>query len=158
MTWSVTGSIEIDAPVEEVFAFVSDPKKLLEEAFPLNRSVTVSDVATTPEGAVSGFTWRTRFALLPFDVHASCIRLEHTANERIVDKYSTGDLSTYTTEPSGDGTRLTSTTEITRRFELLERLEDLIFIRGQRDRLMGKQLALIKQQVEARHESTPAVH
>ena len=102
----------LDAPVQEVFAFVANPKKLLLEAFPLKRRVTLSDIVTTPEGSVTGFTWSTRFALLPFAFNASCTRLEHIPNERIVDKYSTGGLSTHVFEPCGDGPRLTSTTGV----------------------------------------------
>ena len=155
-TSSATRSIEIDAPVQEVFDFVSNPKKLLEEAFPLNRRVTVSDIVTTPEGIVTGFKWTTRFALLPLAFNASCTRLEQIPNERIVDKYSTGDLSTYVFEPSGDGTRLTSTTEISRRIPLLDKLEVLVFMLSKRmDHALGQQLALIKQLVEAPREETP---
>ncbi len=155
-TSSATRSIEIDAPVEEVFGFVSNPKKLLEEAFPLNRRVTVSEIVTTPEGTVTGFKWSTRFALLPFAFHASCTRLEHIPNERIVDKYSTGDLSTHVFEPSADGTRLTSTTEISRRIPLLDKLEVLVFMLSKRmDNALDRQLALIKQRVEAAHKPTP---
>lgn len=50
-TSSVTKGIEIDVPVEEVFAFVSDPQRrahAMARAF--DRSIVVSDDATSPGG------------------------------------------------------------------------------------------------------------
>ncbi len=59
-------------------------------------------------------------------------------------------------EPSGDGTRLTSTTEISRRTPLLDKPEVLAFMLSKRmDSALDRQLALIKQRVEAAHKQTP---
>ena len=63
-TSSVTGSIEIDAPIEEVFAFVSDPQRRIQALAPaLGRSIVVSDVETSPEGVVTSWKWTTQFLL-----------------------------------------------------------------------------------------------
>jgi uncharacterized protein YndB with AHSA1/START domain len=64
MTSSATRSVEIDAPVEEVFAYVADPRRLTQAmGRALGRHVTVSDVETSPDGVVPGWSWSTRFVL-----------------------------------------------------------------------------------------------
>lgn len=105
-TSSVTRSMEIDAPLDRVFAFVSDAVKAMEAMDTLGR-VVVSDVMTTPEGVVTSWKWSERFRLLPFDIHATVTRQEHVPNQRIVEKHPTGPVCIYTFEPSRNGTRLT---------------------------------------------------
>ena len=54
------------------------------------------------------------------------------------------------------GTRLTSTTEISRRIPLLDNLEVVVFMLSKRmDGALDQQLALIKQRVEEPHNETP---
>lgn len=87
MTSSVTRTVEIDAPVEE--GFVSDPHRRTQAmARALGRRVVVSNVETSPDGAVTGWQWSTRF-VLPIDYTAKATRSEYVANKRIVDKYQT---------------------------------------------------------------------
>lgn len=89
MTSSVTRNIEIHAPVEEVFRFVSDPHRRTQAmSRALKRHVVVSNVETSPDGAVTGWEWTTRF-VLPIDYSAKATRSEYVANKRIVDRYQT---------------------------------------------------------------------
>ena len=80
-TSSVTRSIEIHAPVEEVFAFVSDPRRrneAVERAF--KRRIVVTDVQTSPEGVITGWKGTMRILLpgttwvIPFDIPGSTER------------------------------------------------------------------------------------
>lgn len=157
-TSSVTRSIEIEAPVEEVFGFVSDPQRRAQAlATALDRSIAVSDVETSPEGAVTSWKWSTRF-LLPFDYHAVATRTEHIANRRIVEKHSTmtRDVDAFTFEPSENGTRLTYCAECSSPIPLLERVGILVAAKG---RSYGRQiedfLAEVKQRMEAPAGSVP---
>jgi carbon monoxide dehydrogenase subunit G len=146
---SATTSIEIDAPVEEVFAFVADPVQTMDAMETLGR-VVVSDVETTPQGAVWSWKWTERFRLVPFNVHAKVTRLEQTPNQRIVEKHSTGPVCTYSLEPSGDGTRLTYTIELTRPRALLTQVQAFITTKGKGvESDMDKFLVAIKQRLEA---------
>lgn len=147
-TASATRSIEIDAPVEKVFAFVADPFKAMEAMDTLGR-VVVSDVVTTPEGAVRSWTWTERFRLLPFNVHAKVTRQEQIANQRIVEKHSTGPVCRYTFEPVVGGTRLTYTAELARPIALLTKVQAFVTTKGKGvESDMDKFLAAIKQRLE----------
>jgi len=155
-TSSVTRSIEIDAPIEEVFAFVSDPQRRIQALAPaLGRRIVVSDVETSPEGVVTSWKWTTQF-LLPLPYHAVATRTEHIANQRILEKHSTPtrDVDAFTFEPSGNGTRLTYYAQCSSPIPLLEKVGILLAAKGKG---YGHQiedcLAQIKQQVEASPES-----
>jgi carbon monoxide dehydrogenase subunit G len=146
---SATRSIEIDAPVEEVFAFVADPVQTMDAMDTLGR-VVVSDVETTPQGAVRSWKWTERFRLVPFSVHAKVTRHEQTPNQRIVEKHSTGPVCTYSLEPSGNGTRLTYTAELARPLAMLTKVQAFITTKGKGvESDMDKFLVAIKQQLEA---------
>ncbi|MBK9180189.1 MAG: SRPBCC family protein [Acidimicrobiales bacterium] len=147
-TTTAASSIEIDAPVEKVFAFVSDPEKAMQAR--TRRSAVVSDIETGPDGAVTSYKWTTRFGLLHYDLHAEATVGEYVPNERIVVKHSTGPVETYTFAPSGDGTRLTYTTEISTRIPLLEKVEIFAATRGEGlQQWSDDYVAEIKKKVEA---------
>lgn len=148
-TSSATRSIEIDAPVEKVFAFIADPVKSMEAMQTLGR-VVVSDVETTPEGAVTSWTWTERFRLLPFKVHAKVTRQEHIANKRIIEKHSTGPVCTYTFEPSGHSTKFTYTIELSRPIALLTTVQTFFTTKGKGvESDMDEFLVEVKRQLEA---------
>ncbi len=159
MTSAATRSIEIRAPIEEVFAFVADPHRQTEAmARALGRSIAVSDVETSPEGIATGWTWSTRWVL---PVTARATRVEHVVDERIVNKHDTAtkDVDTITFESSLTGTRLTWHAELSSPIPLLEGLLGRI---GAKGRSHGRQiediLIEIKQEVEGSHRRTPAEH
>ncbi len=148
-TSSATRSIEIEAPLEDVFAFVADPVKAMGAMQTLGR-VIVSDVETTPEGAVSRWMWSERFRFLPFGIHAKVTRQQHIVNQRIIEKHSTGPVCTYTVEPSRNGTRLTYTVELSRPIALLTKVQAFVTTKGEGvERDMNAFLVAIKQQLES---------
>jgi hypothetical protein len=157
MTSSATRAIEIGAPVEEVFAFVADPRRQTEAmARALGRRIAVSDVETSPEGIVTGWTWSTRWVL---PVTARATRAEHIVDERIVNKHDTAtkDVDTITFQRTRTGTRLTWHAELSSPIPLLEGLLGRL---GAKGKSYGRQiediLIEIKRGVEGSHRSTPA--
>lgn len=159
MTSSATRSIEIEAPVDEVFAFVADPHRQTQAmARALGRRVAVTDVETSPEGEVTGWSWSTRF-VLPITYTARATRAEHVVNERIVNKHHTvtKDIDTITFAPTPGGTLLTWRAELTSPIPLLEGLAIRMAARG---RSYGRQiedtLAEVKRGVEAPRNDPPA--
>lgn len=158
MTSAVSRSIEIDAPVEEVFAFVADPRRQTAAmARALGRRVTVADVETSPEGVVTGWSWSTRF-VLPITYTARVTRAEHVPNERIVNRHHTvtKDVDTITVAPTPTGTRLTWHAELSSPIPFLEGVAIRMTAKG---RSYGRQiedtLTEVKKDVEASHASDP---
>ncbi len=158
MTSSVTRSVEIDAPVEEVFGFVSDPHRRTQAmARAFGRRVVVSNVETSPDDAVTGWQWSTRF-VLPIDYTAKVTRTEYVANQRIVDKHQTvtKDVDAITFEPIETGTLLTWQAALSSPIPLLEGAAIRMTAKG---RSYGRQvedtLAQIKAEVEASRGSNP---
>ncbi len=162
---SVTRSIEIDAPVEKVFEFVSDPqRRALAMAAALDSNTVVTDVETSPEGTVTSWKWTARFLLpftrflLPVGYHAVATRTEHIANRRIVEKHSTvtKDVDAFTFERSENGTRLTYYAECSSPIPLLEKLGIPLAAKG---KSYGRQiediLAEVKQRIEAGSGTVP---
>lgn len=84
----------IDAPVERVFAFLADPGRAV-QAFPMGRNVTVSDIAVSPDGAITSYreTMPVRLGPLRWDMRDMMTVQDYVVNQRIVDK-SRPDLST----------------------------------------------------------------
>lgn len=140
ITTSGTRSIQIDAPVEEVFAFVADPVKRL-GAF-TGRSTVVSDVETSPEGVVERYTATSHLGPLP--IHGVGTQ-EQIADQRVVD-----GTDTWTLEPSGTGTKLTISGGMSSRIPLLDKVMVYIATSGKGVQPnMEQWLAEIKRQIEA---------
>ena len=159
MTSSATRSIEIDAPVEEEFAFVADPRRQTAAmARARGRRVTVADVETSPEGVVTAWSWSTRF-VLPITYTARVTRAEHVPNERIVNQHHTvtKDVDTITVVPTPTGTQLTWHAELSSPIPLLEGLAIRMTAKG---RSYGRQiedtLTEVKRDVEASRTGHPA--
>ena len=86
-TLSVTRSIEINAPVEQVFEFIADPcRRMSAMSRMLKRRIAVSDVEASPDGVVGRYRFTTRFFWLPLSITATVVREEHVANSRILEK------------------------------------------------------------------------
>ena len=150
-TTSTTRSIEIDAPVESVFAFLADPVKSV-LAFPMGRKVTVSDIVASPEGAVTSYreTMPVKLGPLHWDMRDTVTVQEYVANQRMVDKSTTGPIHEWTVEPSGGGTRLTFTGTVSTRVPLLDKVKVFVFTQGRgQARNMDMVLAQVKTLVEA---------
>ena len=150
-TTSTTRSIEIDAPVERVFAFLADPVKAV-QAFPMGRNVTVSDIMTTREGVLTSYreTMPMRLGPVHWDVVDAVRVEEYVPNQRIVDKSSSGPIHAMNVEPSGSGTKLTFTGTVNSRIPLLDKVKVFVFTRGRgQERNMEMVLTEIKKTVEA---------
>jgi carbon monoxide dehydrogenase subunit G len=89
MTRSVTRTIEIDAPVEKVFAFMADPEASM-RAVPNFHDVVVSDIETSPDGVVTAYKYKARIGNLPVAIPTETTVTEYVANQRIVEKDSAG--------------------------------------------------------------------
>lgn len=94
----------IEAPVETVFDYFIDPRKLAD----LNPIGTkVSEVKMTAEGVGTYASYRTKFVGVPFEVFD--VYTDVVPNKRITEKSSSALVGTwdYVFEPDGTGTKLT---------------------------------------------------
>lgn len=100
---TITRTIEINAPVERVYGFMTDPNNL-PEIWP--SMVEVSDVHRNDDGTHS-FDWTYKMAGIPFHGHAEASEVEK--NKRVVSKNEGGIPSTfeYLYEAVGGKTRFT---------------------------------------------------
>ena len=149
-TTTVSKSIQIDAPVEKVFDFIANPHTFY-QAWPFDWDYTISDEAKAPDGSVMSFkvTWSIPIGRLHYDSQFTIIRKEYVPNERLVQE-APMVLDSYIFEPSGDGTLLTNTTEVSSRVPLLDKAGILITTRGEgMDRVTEEFLAKVKEFLEA---------
>ena len=95
----ISRSIEIDAPVERVFSFMTDPNNM-PEVWP--SMVEVKNVERKDDGSHE-FDWVYKMAGIRFEGHASASDVRK--NERVVSKNASGIPSTfeYTYEKLGAG-------------------------------------------------------
>jgi carbon monoxide dehydrogenase subunit G len=153
-TTTVSKSIDIDAPVEKVFAFIANPETWL-QAMPYDRDWGVRDVATAPDGSVMSFKATLRMAMgrLHYDFENTMIRKEFVPNERLVQEshgLGTQLLDTYIFEQAGKGTRLTNQTEVSTVVPLWDRAGILLSTQGEGlDQMTEEFLAKVKDLVEA---------
>ena len=163
-TSSVTRSIEIHAPVEEVFAFVSDPRRrngAVERAF--KRRIVVTDVQTSPEGVITGWKGTMRILLpgttwvIPFDIPIRTNRLEHIPNQRIREQapVATKDVDDVAFEPTDAGTRLTWHAECSSRIPYLEKVGLLLSARRGYGAQIDLALVEFKRELEASSGGQP---
>lgn len=140
-------SVHVDAPVEEVFAYVKEPRHFL-EAFPEQdrRHMALAEVNLTPEGGV-GSTYRLmgRMFLL-FHLEWTFTREEYVENERFRDHTQFGGAWTFEVQPDGTGTVLSVAFGWTDTIPLVPELMDLSWD-GDRD--LDAMLATVKERIEA---------
>jgi len=146
-TTSHSRSIHIDAPVETVFGFVTDPTRVYEASYQKRKPV-ITDQRMTP-GAGAGSRYRFAGHLGVFPMHGEVTREEYVRNERIVDGYRDG-RNTYTVQPDATGTTLTLTVESISPVTVLNKGKDLLM--GP-DRNLGTWLANMKAAIETASHS-----
>lgn len=149
-TTASTRSIVVDAPVETVFAFVTDPAKSL-QAFPWRGGVVVSDIETNADGTIKGWTLTgiVRLGPLRYQLKNTMAVQEYVPNERFVVRPS-GAVETFVFEPVGDRTRLTLTISVSTRIPFLDKVQVFISTEGRgQARNMDMVLARMKKMVEA---------
>lgn len=97
----VTRALTVKAPVEEVYAFLTDPANTL-GAY---AGTTVTDVTPSPGVVGTTFRWTARILGIP-----ATVRVEYSAaapNESVTLKSSSGFAQTWTVKPVDGGTKLT---------------------------------------------------
>jgi uncharacterized membrane protein len=138
-------TISINAPVDQVFAYVSAPANL-PEIWPA--LVEVKDVKETPEGVGSTFSWVYKMAGMRFEgVTETTV---YIANQRNVSKSTKGIQNTFDWgyEPAGGGTKVTLEVEYTVPVPLLGKLAEGFIVR-QNEQEAECMLANLKARMEA---------
>jgi len=118
-------TITINAPVEKVFGYSSEPTNL-PEFWP--SLVEVSDVQQFPNGGNS-FRWVYKMAGMRFE--GTSEDTEYVANQRTVTKSKGGIESTHTWtfQPEDGGTRMTVQVEYTVPIPLLGKLVEAVIVK-----------------------------
>lgn len=139
----VTKSVTINAPVEKVFAFMSDPTNM-PEFWP--SMIEVKDVQPSPAGGAN-FGWVYKMAGMRFEGASETI--EVITNQRVVTKSTKGIESTFVWmyEPEDGGTTLTVEVEYTVPIPLLGKLAEA-FIVKQNEHEAEAMLANLKARME----------
>jgi uncharacterized membrane protein len=140
----VERTITINAPVERVFGYMTEPTTL-PEIWP--SMVEVKDVKRTPEHIGTTFQWAYKMAGMRFEGSSTVI--EYVANQREVTKSERGISSTFvwTYQPEDGGTRLTVEVEYTIPVPLLGKLAEA-FIAKQNEHEAEVMLANLKARME----------
>lgn len=147
-TTRASRSIEIKAPVEEVFAFIDDPYKTMSIMDEANNTQT-SSVETAEDGSVTSYEWKAWIPMLHHDLRGTNTVTERELNRRLVVSSSTGPVMTWEVEPAGEGTRLTFSEEISSRIPLWDKLEAFIGAPQGLNQFHDERLAQIKERLEA---------
>ncbi len=121
----VEKTISINAPVEKIFGYISDPSNL-PEFWP--SLVETSDVKTLPNG---GHSNRWVYKMVGMRFEGTSEDVECVQNQRLVSKTKGGVESTQTWafQPEAGGTRVTFTTEYTVPIPVLGKLAEAIIVR-----------------------------
>ena len=121
----ITKSVTINAPVEKVYAFMSEPTNL-PEIWP--SMVEVKDVQPSPAGGYN-FSWVYKMAGVRFD--GASETTEAISNQCVVTKSTKGIESTFVWmyEPEDGGTKLTVETEYTVPIPLLGKLAEAFIVK-----------------------------
>jgi uncharacterized membrane protein len=139
----ITRSITINAPVEKVYAFMSEPTNL-PEIWP--SMVEVKDVQPSPAGGYN-FSWVYKMAGMRFE--GASETTESITNQRVVTKSTKGIGSTFVWmyEPEDGGTKLTLEVEYIVPIPLLGKLAEA-FIVKQNEHEADVMLANLKARME----------
>ena len=118
-------SIKINAPVEKVYDFMLNPETL-PEIWP--SLVEVKNIKELPNG---GYSWDFVYKMAGMRLSGSSEQIEVVPNERTVSQTTGGIKSTitWTYQPEGDGTNVTSNVEYTVPVPLLGKLADSIIVK-----------------------------
>jgi len=121
----ITKSVTINAPVEKVYAFMSEPTNL-PEIWP--SMVEVKDVQPSPAGGYN-FSWVYKMAGVRFD--GASETTEAIPNQRVVTKSTKGIESTFVWmyEPEDGGTKLTLEVEYTVPIPLVGKLAEAFIVK-----------------------------
>ena len=138
----INNSINISAPVEKVFAYVTDPMHLPEWFVGMTE---VTDVSGSGVGQHSRWT----YTMIGIPFHGDSKLTEHVPNERLVYEQAGGITSTmtFTFAPHESGTKLGLDVDYTIPVPVLGKLaEKVVFKRNQREAQMS--MENIKERLE----------
>jgi uncharacterized membrane protein len=141
---TLKASITINAPVDKVFAYLSDPNNL-PKVWP--SLVEVKDVRPAPAGGYN-FSWVYKMAGMRFDGASETV--EQIPNQRTVTR-STKGIETHfvwTYEPENGGTKLTVEIEYKVPVPLLGNLAEALIVK-QNEQEAATLLANLKAKMEA---------
>ena len=147
-TTRASRSIEIKAPVEEVFALIDDPYQSM-SLMEKDKQAQVSSVETAEDGSVTSYEWTAWIPMLHHDLRGTSTVMERELNRRLVVSSSTGPVMTWEVEPAGEGTRLTFSEEISSRIPLWEKVEVFAAAPHGLNQFHDEMLARIKERLEA---------
>ena len=139
---TINNSINISAPVETVFAYVTNPTNLPEWFVGLTE---VTDVSGSGVGQRNRWT----YSMIGIPFHGESTITEQVPNQRSVSKQEGGMTSiiAFTFEPHEGGTKLDFEVDYTIPVPVLGKLaEKVVFKRNQRETEMG--LANLKERLE----------
>ncbi len=141
---TLKASITINAPVDKVFAYLSDPNNL-PKVWP--NLVEVKDVQPAPAGGYN-FSWVYKMAGMRFDGASETV--EQIPNQRTVTRSSKGIEShfVWTYEPEDGGTKLTVEIEYKVPVPLLGKLAESLIVK-QNEQEASTLLANLKAKMEA---------
>ena len=140
---TINSSTKIKAPVDKVFAYVTDPTNLAEWMVGITE---VKDV--TGSGVGQHHHWTYKMVGVP--LHGKTTITEHVPNERFATKSEGGATSifTFTFAPHEGGTKLNMNVDYTIPIPVLGKLaEQLVLKRNQRD--MDVSMENLKDNMEA---------
>ena len=140
---TINNSINISAPVEKVFAYVTDPMNLPEWFVGMTE---VTDVSGSGVGQHSRWT----YTMIGIPFHGDSKLTEHVPNERLVYEQEGGITSTmtFTFAPHESGTKLGLDMDYTIPVPVLGKLaEKIVFKRNQREAQMS--MENIKERMES---------
>lgn len=141
---TVERSISIHAPVENVFAYVTNPMTQTEW---MPSMVEVTDVIQTKQGVGSTFHWRYKMGGMTLEGDNET--LEFVPNKRVVARSKGGIDSTWTWEyePEEDGTRLSVHIEYTIPVPVMGKIAENLLLR-QNEKEADLAMANIKTKME----------
>jgi predicted flap endonuclease-1-like 5' DNA nuclease/carbon monoxide dehydrogenase subunit G len=158
--WSEMGrvesSIEIEAPIEKVFAFLSNPKN--QEKIFAHAEVKVENVSEQPIGV--GTTYRTSAVLAgrKADFHSHGF-VEFEENCRVVDQDKDGPLKkeelTFVFATTEGGTKVTMTIDYELPYSVLGKILDKLTYRKEFERFLNGGAQTAKEILEAAERLTP---
>ena len=121
---TVKSSGTINAPVEKVFEYVKPEN--LPEIWP--SLVEVKNVKELPNG---GYSWDWVYKMAGMRFNGSSVHTEFVANERTVSESSGGIESTitWTFEPEGSGTKMTTSTDYKIPVPLLGKIAEAFIVK-----------------------------
>jgi len=147
----VESSIEIEAPIEKVFAFLSNPKN--KEKILAHAEVKVENVSEQPIGVGTTYRWSGVLAGRKVGFHSHEI-VEFEKNRRFVDHHKGGgslkkEESTFVFAATDRGTKVTMSIDYELPYSVLGKILDKLRFRKEFERFLNVGAQKAKEILEA---------